>query len=94
MIYTPQLDECRAFYEGLGLDLDVEWHGDGPVHYAAVLSDGSVFELYPAEPGRETGAVRMGFTVGEGDGHGYAAGVHVVRDPDGRSVELRVTPAL
>lgn len=48
VIYTNQLEECRAFYAGIGLHLEPEQHGRGPAHYAAVLTGGAVLELYPA----------------------------------------------
>ena len=44
-----------------------EQHGHGPAHYAAVLADGTVFELYPATADRETGALRLGFTIPSAD---------------------------
>ncbi|WP_236003273.1 hypothetical protein [Nonomuraea antri] len=85
VVYTGRLAECRAFYTGLGLDLRPEQHGAGPRHYAAVLADGTVFELYPARPGRETGALRLGFTL-----PGPANERRLLEDPDGRTVELHV----
>jgi hypothetical protein len=54
VLYSPRLEECRRFYGDLGLCFTAEQHGQGPRHYAAVLADGLVVELYPARPGRET----------------------------------------
>lgn len=54
VLYSPLLEECRRFYQGLGLDFTAERHGQGPEHYAAVLPGGMVFELYPARQGRQT----------------------------------------
>ncbi|MBO2451580.1 hypothetical protein J4573_31125 [Actinomadura barringtoniae] len=82
VIYTARLEECRAFYAGLGLPLVLERHGQGPEHYAAELEDGTVLELYPAGRRGETGALRLGFAV-EGPGPGR----RVLEDPDGRVVE-------
>ena len=66
VLYSPQLEECHRFYSGLGLVLTAEQHGQGPRHYAAVLADGAVFEIYPASPDRQTGALRLGFAI-DGD---------------------------
>ncbi|MFE9423537.1 VOC family protein [Kitasatospora sp. NPDC006697] len=82
VLYTARLEECREFYAGLGLPLRPERHGGSPAHYAAELPGGLVLELYPAGPGRESGPVRLGFTV---------PGVterRLLTDPDGRTVEL------
>ncbi len=86
VIHTTRVAACVDFYTGLGLEFTRERHGEGPEHHAAVLADGGVFEIYPATPARVTGAVRLGFTV-----HGGALppGRHVVRDPDGRNVDVR-----
>ncbi|GAA2894730.1 glyoxalase/bleomycin resistance/extradiol dioxygenase family protein [Streptosporangium fragile] len=86
VIYTTRVDECREFYASLGMDFRPERHGDGPLHHAAVLPDGTVFEIYPAGAGRETGALRLGFAVEESAGR--PAGRRVLRDPDGRAVEV------
>ncbi|MFF4418226.1 glyoxalase/bleomycin resistance/dioxygenase family protein [Streptosporangium sp. NPDC001559] len=96
VIYTPALEACRAFYASLGLELRGERHGTGPAHYAAVLGDGTVFEIYPSSPRRTTGALRLGFTVDPGltlDGTALTPGRHLFHDPDGRTVEVRVPPA-
>ncbi|WP_425568755.1 VOC family protein [Nonomuraea antimicrobica] len=88
VIYTGRLEECREFYTSLGLEFEAEQHGDGPPHYAAVLHDGLVIELYPGGPERRTGALRLAFEV---DGlSGGAPGRQVLRDPDGRPVEVLV----
>ncbi|MDL4821010.1 glyoxalase/bleomycin resistance/dioxygenase family protein [Actinomadura opuntiae] len=87
VIYTARLEECRAFYAGLGLDLRPERHGSGPDHYAAVLEDGAVFELYPAGTREPTGRLRLGFATTAG-ACGLEPGRHVLDDPDGRAVEV------
>ncbi|MDQ5768756.1 hypothetical protein [Thiothrix subterranea] len=73
------IDTTRAFYEGLGIPFIPEQHGNGAPHYAAILSDGLVLELYPAKG--EPDNTRLGFQFG---------GEHqrIVQDPDGRYVEI------
>ena len=39
------------------------WRAAVPLHYARFLTDGTVFEIYPARPGRETGAFRLGLAI-------------------------------
>ncbi|MEU8382175.1 glyoxalase/bleomycin resistance/dioxygenase family protein [Streptosporangium sp. NPDC048865] len=91
VVYTDRLDACHAFYTGLGLTFVRERHGAGPEHYAASLG-GTVFELYPAGDRRPaTGSLRLGLTVPAGPtARGPAPGRHVLTDPDGRVVDLRV----
>jgi catechol 2,3-dioxygenase-like lactoylglutathione lyase family enzyme len=89
VLYSARLEECRGFYGDLGLSFTTEQHGQGPEHYAAVLADGVVFELYPARPDRESGALRLGFTVtGAAATPPLAPGRHLLTDPDGRTVEV------
>jgi catechol 2,3-dioxygenase-like lactoylglutathione lyase family enzyme len=90
VLYTPALEECRAFYAALGLPLVRERHGAGPEHWAAELPGGLVLEFYPAAPGRVSGAVRLGFAVrGAAARPPLAPGRHLLTDPDGRTVEVR-----
>ncbi|WP_042397157.1 glyoxalase/bleomycin resistance/dioxygenase family protein [Streptacidiphilus carbonis] len=92
VLYTPRMDECRAFYTSLGLAFTAEQHGQGPQHFAAVLADGSVLELYPARPGRRTEALRLGLAVeGSAANPPLDAGRHLVVDPDGRTVEVQAS---
>jgi catechol 2,3-dioxygenase-like lactoylglutathione lyase family enzyme len=92
VLYTPRLEPCRRFYSNLGLPLVPERHGDGPEHYAAVLADGTVFELYPARDGRESGAVRLGLAVdGSAATPPLTPGRHLLTDPDARTVEVRAS---
>ncbi|MFJ4622564.1 glyoxalase/bleomycin resistance/dioxygenase family protein [Streptomyces sp. NPDC088812] len=92
VIYCEALEECHRFYAGLGLPFVRERHGSGPEHYAAVLDDGLVIELYPATSERVTCTIRLGFTV---DGAALepplAPGRHLRKDPEGRTVELHVS---
>ncbi|WP_328584672.1 VOC family protein [Streptomyces sp. NBC_00370] len=97
VIYTDQLEACHAFYTGLGLSFAKEQHGTGPEHYATVLVDGAVFELYPSSPRRPaTGSLRLGFTFrapasAAAGATGRPPGRQVVTDPDGRTVVLTLT---
>jgi catechol 2,3-dioxygenase-like lactoylglutathione lyase family enzyme len=89
VLYSARLEECRRFYSDLGLSFTAEQHGQGPQHYAAVLADGVVFELYPATSDRESGALRLGFTVtGAAATPPLGPGRHRLTDPDGRTVEV------
>jgi hypothetical protein len=90
-LYTDRVEECRAFYAGLGLSLVRERHGSGPEHHAAELAGGMVLEIYPAAADRSTGAVRLGLTVeGRRAAPPLEPGRRVLTDPDGRRVDLRV----
>ncbi|HEV2638710.1 MAG TPA: hypothetical protein VGX23_26415 [Actinocrinis sp.] len=89
VIYTPQLEACRDFYASLGLVFVVEQHGLGPEHYAATLADGTVFELYPARVDRRTDTLRLGLVVQGGSvSPPLYSGLHLITDPDGRTVEV------
>jgi catechol 2,3-dioxygenase-like lactoylglutathione lyase family enzyme len=86
VLYTTRVEACRDFYAGLGLEFTRERHGDkGVAHYAAVLDGGGVFEIYPATTARVTGALRIGLVTG---GAGLPPGRRVLRDPDGRAVDV------
>lgn len=63
VITAENVGASLAFYEALGLQLDREQHGNGPVHYAAVFASELVFEIYPAANDRAVSNVRLGFTV-------------------------------
>ncbi|GAB3141953.1 glyoxalase/bleomycin resistance/extradiol dioxygenase family protein [Microbispora hainanensis] len=92
VLYTDRLEECRAFYGALGLGFTPERHGQGPRHYAAVLADGTVFELYPATAERRTGSVRLGLHVdGAAAEPRLEPGRHLMTDPDGRVVEIHAS---
>lgn len=89
VVYTPQLEECRKFYAGLGLAFTTEQHGRGPVHFAAILADGAVFELYPSTPRHQTNTLRLGLAIeGNAADPPLDKGHHQVTDPDGRTVEV------
>lgn len=91
------------FYSQLGLNFQEEQHGRGPVHWAAELG-GLVLEIYAATESQPVDAsTRLGFAVADvkemlqkfteseivspakDSPWGERA---VIRDPDGRSVEL------
>jgi catechol 2,3-dioxygenase-like lactoylglutathione lyase family enzyme len=92
VLYSPRLEECQRFYEDLGLRFATEQHGHGPLHYAAILADGSIFEIYPARSDRETGALRLGLTIPGADATPpLAPGRHLLTDPDGRTIEIHST---
>jgi catechol 2,3-dioxygenase-like lactoylglutathione lyase family enzyme len=92
VLYSPRLEECHRFYSDLGLDFAAEQHGQGPRHYAAVLTDGAVFEIYRANPDRQTGALRLGLAInGAAATPQLAVGRHLLTDPDGRTVEIHAT---
>lgn len=93
VLYTLRLDECRAFYAALGLTFTAEQHGQGPKHYAAIFEGGTVFELYPARPGRPpTDALRLGLAVaGKAATPELAPGRHLRTDPDCRTIEIHAT---
>ena len=92
VLYSPRMEECHRFYSDLGLDFTAEQHGQGPRHYAAVLSNGTVFEIYPARPDRQTGALRLGLAInGATATPALDPGRHLLTDPDGRTVEIHAT---
>ncbi|MFD5143503.1 glyoxalase/bleomycin resistance/dioxygenase family protein [Streptomyces sp. NPDC058401] len=89
VLYTPRVEDCRRFYADLGLAFTAERHGRGPEHYAAVLPDGTVLELYPATGECLSGALRLGLAVdGAAVRPPLAPGRHRLVDPDGRTVEI------
>jgi hypothetical protein len=92
VLHSPRPEDCVRFYRGLGLRFTAERHGGGPLHHAAVLADGTVLEIYPARPGRETGALRLGLTVAAAAADPpLAPGRRLLTDPDGRTVEVHAT---
>ncbi len=87
VIHTARLDACRDWYrDALGLDPVREQHGDGPVHYAVTLPDGTVVELYPAGRRPPTGRLRIGLTLPAAPDR--PPGERQLTDPDGRTVVL------
>jgi lactoylglutathione lyase len=59
VLYAASPAATAAFYRALGLALEDEDHGEGPVHFAAEL--GPVhFAIYPAEAAGRAGERRAG----------------------------------
>jgi hypothetical protein len=102
VLKTRQLEQVRAFYECLGVAFSQERHVNGPAHFAGQVGP-TVLEVYPL-PDDGTAAdstTRLGFAVADlekvlallraigtpvtSPPRGNRA---VVRDPDGRAVEL------
>ena len=101
------IERSKAFYELFGMAFAEHKHGNGPRHYASE-DDSGVFELYPLEGGTadQTG---LGFVTGDLDGlhmllrrNQFAPREvrttelgrnFVVRDPDGRRVEVKARAA-
>ena len=93
----------RGFYTQLGFQFVQEQHGTGPVHHSAPLGDG-ILEIYPLSDGVEADqTTRLGFAVSDlesiveclDEAHVRSKPKHtewglraVLRDPDGRTVEL------
>lgn len=59
VLYSPNIEKTRTFYESLGLQFVKEKHGLGAEHYACQLSN-LVLELYPGKPDQP---VRLGLKV-------------------------------
>jgi len=103
VLRTHRLEEVKKFYESLGMEFVKERHAQGPSYYAAAMG-AAVLQLHPLpkdapEPDK---SVRLGFMVrnlgsianelgstgiriGASERHSPAV---VVKDPDGRTVEL------
>ncbi|WP_203030038.1 VOC family protein [Frankia nepalensis] len=91
VVYYDDISACLDFYGKLGMSFARERHGSGPEHYAAALAGGVVFELYPAGKRGATGRIRLGVTVRRDEiDFTLEAGHHVLRDPEGRAVDIRV----
>ena len=102
VLRTPKLEELCKFYAALGLRLAEEQHEMGPKHFSCTFQ-GMVLELYPStkasEPGRVGFAVEslsallerlllLGTPIVEEPARGPWGLRCLVRDPDGRVVEL------
>lgn len=101
VLRTLRLEDMRMFYSALGARFESERHGNGPKHYAATLGDDFVLELYPcAEGALPDPGLRLGVEVNNMAKALCSIGQSVaprqtqwglralVRDPDGRTVEL------
>jgi lactoylglutathione lyase len=100
VLRTDKLDDVKAFYSTFGASFVSERHGSGPNHYSARLGD-LVLEIYPTPAGiLPDPSLRIGLVVDDLPGALRAIGQAVtprqtqwgmravVRDPDGRAVEL------
>jgi len=101
VLRTPQLEAVRKFYTALGVRFESERHGNGPEHYAATLGNDLVLEIYPTSDGAiPDPGLRLGLSVDDIGKTLRSLGQTVtprqtqwglralVRDPDGRTVEL------
>lgn len=88
----------KEFYERIGLRFVLEQHKNGVQHYSTTVN-GTVLELYPNKGESPSDNLRLGFTVaniGEiinsfdliGTFERDIDKVYIVKDPDGRIVEL------
>ena len=103
VLKTPQVDRLRMFYATLGIELNEEQHEKGPIHYAGRIGE-LVLEVYPSSASVDSStrlgfavenlAETLAALHAIGAPHvtqarqtswGHRA---VVRDPDGRAVEL------
>lgn len=102
VLRCTDIELARRFYETLGMSFQRHAHGSGPEHYAHEDARG-VFELYPTQDGPpdRTGLgfisadleqTRAGFVSAQfepGPVRQTPWGVSfVVRDPDGRRIEI------
>ena len=103
VLRSADIEKTRAFYELLGMTFTRHAHGTGPEHYAHEDERG-VFEIYPAKQAADAGdKTGLGFVVTDlAAMHVKLASYQpqaitqnewgrtfVVRDPDGRRVEVK-----
>jgi hypothetical protein len=103
VLRTHRLNELKDFYTTLGIQFVEERPAKGPIHYAGAIGS-AVLELYPLPRGAPDPdkSVRLGFAVSnlgsiasELGSTGIRIGpsernspVVVIKDPDGRVIEL------
>ena len=106
VLRSGDVEKARQFYELLGMSFSRHRHGTGPEHYASE-DDRGVVEIYPRSGG-EGDATGLGFkvpdvrqTFDQFASAGYKPSPirdndwgrsFVVRDPDGRRVEILEGP--
>jgi catechol 2,3-dioxygenase-like lactoylglutathione lyase family enzyme len=104
VLRCTDIERSRQFYERLGMRFVQHARGKGPQHYACEDEHG-VFELYPATHELNGDMTGLGFDSAGVDAlraellaAGFEPGpiqqqpwgrVFVVRDPDGRRVEMK-----
>ncbi|MCM3109575.1 VOC family protein [Lederbergia lenta] len=104
VIYSHHPEKSVSFYKNLGLEFNLEKHGNGPEHYACELGN-LVFEIYPSLGETVDRAMRIGFNITNLDEviekirsiNGLIiteptinpwGSRAVIQDPDGHKVEL------
>ena len=103
VLRSSDIERAKAFYECFGMSFTRHAHGTGPEHYAHE-DDAGVFEIYRVAAGSPPDSAGLGFKVSLLDevaaalrGTGAEPGAprenpwgrtFVVRDPDGRRVEV------
>lgn len=108
MIKTNQLETTRQFYQSIGIQFQKHQHGKGPAHYAAELGSliFEIYPLSDRKALVDS-STRLGFEIPQLDKliaalpedivlkfpyqaeWGYQA---IVKDPDGRKIELTQQP--
>ena len=102
VLRSPDIERTSRFYEYFGMTFTRHAHGAGPEHFAHEDERG-VFEIYPAKQGDAPDKTGLGFAVDDlVDMHAKLARYQpqaisenqwgktfVVRDPDGRRVEVK-----
>lgn len=107
VLYAADLQRTIAFYRQLGLTFVSEQHGSGPLHYSTMPGE-TLLEIYPASSNALSaqGTIRIGLLVSsierilkrslltpEKPVKNSAYGRYVtLKDPDGRTIELRERP--
>ncbi len=105
VIYSTDVPKALEYYTSLGINFTEEKHGDGPVHYAAELGEGGVLiEIYPGDKPTRIGfqvdsVDDVVKELGEKEispdrptkDSPYGR-FTTLKDPDGRTVELRQPP--
>jgi len=106
VLKTDDIECLRNFYTCFGFDFVEEQHGNGPRHYAASMGDGILEIYPTSNGAMVDTSTRLGFAIDDMDSVIKFAQANtkviskpkqtqwglraVVRDPDGRSVELYV----
>ncbi|MBQ1079638.1 MULTISPECIES: hypothetical protein [unclassified Nocardiopsis] len=93
VLYTTRAQECRDFYNALGLAFGEEPDPvrDGPSRYTSRLPLGPVLEIQTAPDGHGASDLRLSLAldVTETDPP-LSRGEHLLTDPDGRRVDVTV----
>lgn len=104
VLRSSDIERARAFYACFGMTFARHAHGAGPEHYGHE-DDAGVFEIYPTAPGAPPDNAGLGFgvprleeiadvlratgaTPSEPKDNPWGR-TFVVRDPDGRRVEVK-----